>query len=147
MSATVKRRPFRLVAPVVAETPLHEAVAKALDLLLLPPAVWTCFPAGSVPLPPQFAAKLLRLGLKRGWPDILIVHQGLFGIEVKREGAKLSKSRMVRTRSGGLRLVEGQAEVFPRLLRAGFTAIAVCDSVPGVLRQVEAWDVPLRGWR
>jgi hypothetical protein len=32
-------RPFRLVAPVAPETDLQEAVAQALDLLLLPPAV------------------------------------------------------------------------------------------------------------
>jgi hypothetical protein len=37
---------------VVAEDDLHAAVARALDLLLLPPAEWTTFPAGSVPLPP-----------------------------------------------------------------------------------------------
>jgi hypothetical protein len=31
-----KPRPFRLAAPVVAEDDLHVAVARALDLLLMP---------------------------------------------------------------------------------------------------------------
>lgn len=145
MSAAAKPR-FRLRAPVVAEQPLHEAVAKALDLLLLPPAQWTCFPAGSVPLPPQFAAKLHRMGLKRSWPDILILHNGLFGIELKRVGAKLSTTRTVRSRSGGLRVVDGQAQIFPLLIRAGFAAIQVCSSVEAVLAQLVAWGVPMRRW-
>ena len=144
MSAAVKRKPYRLTPVVVAETPLHEAVAKALHLLVLPPAEWTCFPAGSVPLPPQFAAKLLRMGLRRGWPDLLIVHNGLYGIELKRVGAGLSKTRMVRTRNGSLRIVEGQADVFPRLIQAGFAGIGVCDSIDAVLSQLRAWGVPMR---
>lgn len=145
MTAAAKPR-FQLRAPVVAEQPLHESVAKALDLLLLPPAQWTCFPAGSVPLPPQFAAKLQRMGLKRSWPDILLLHEGLWGIELKRAGGKLSKTRTVRTLSGGLRLVTGQAETFPLLLAAGFRAIGVCTSVDAVLAQLAAWGVPMRRW-
>jgi hypothetical protein len=138
------RRPFRLTAPVVAETNLHEAVALALDQLLLLPAQWTTFPAGSVPLPPQFAAKLQRLGLKRGWPDVLVVHHHLYGIELKRRGGHLSKTRLVRTKRGSLRLLDGQTEVFPRLLAAGFGGIAVCETVEAVLEALAAWGVPLR---
>jgi hypothetical protein len=122
-------------------------VAKALDILLLPPAEWTTFPAGSVPLPPQFAAKLARLGLKRGWPDILILYAGrIYGIELKRQGGTLSKTRTVRTRSGGLRKLEGQDEVFPRLEQAGMT-IAVCRSVDDVLDALHDWELPTVGAR
>lgn len=135
--------PYRLVAPVVAEQDLHEAVARALDLLLLPPAMWTTFPAGAVPLPAQFAAKLARLGLKRGWPDVLVLHQRLFGIELKRVGGILSRTRVVRTRAGAMRVLDGQADVFPRLLAAGM-AIAVCRSVDEVLAALAGWHVPLR---
>lgn len=146
MSAAAQKAPrYRLTAPVVPEDDLHEAVAKALNLLLLPPAMWTCFPAGNVPLPPQFAAKLARFGLARGWPDILILHHQLFGIELKRRGAKLSRTRMVRTRRGSLRLLDGQEDVFPRLVGAGMT-IAVCTTVPEVLASLAAWDIPLRGY-
>lgn len=143
MSATAKRaRPFKLTS-IVPEQSLHEAAAHALDMLLLPPAEWTCFPAGSVPLPPQFAAKLARMGLKRSWPDLLILYGSLHGIELKRVGGVLSRTRMVRTRSGGLRMVEGQRDVFPRLELAGMK-LAVCDSVDAVLIALAGWGVPLR---
>jgi hypothetical protein len=123
---------------------LHVAVAAALDVLLLPPATWTCFPAGHVALSPQAAGKLRRVGLKAGWPDLLILHGGvLHGIELKRRGGKLSKTRLVRTQRGGLRILEGQVDVFPRLTAAGMK-LATCDSVGAVLAALGAWNVPLR---
>ncbi len=138
-----KPRPFRLRAPIVPENDLHASVAEALDRLLLPPAVWTTFPAGSVPLPPQFAAKLSRLGLKRGWPDVLICHHGIFGIELKRVGGRLSTTRIVRTRRGAPRILDGQADVFPRLIEAGMR-IAVCHSIAEVMAALTLWNVPTR---
>jgi hypothetical protein len=140
-------RPFRLRAPVIPETPFHASVARALDMLVQPPAMWTTFPAGSVPLPPQFAAKLARLGLKRGWPDLLVLHAGrLHGIELKRAGGRLSRTRTVRTRSGAPRTLEGQADVFPRLETAGML-IAVCTTLDEVLAALRAWQVPMVGAR
>jgi hypothetical protein len=136
-------RPFRLVAPVAPEDDLHAAVAQALDVLLMPPAEWTTFPAGHVELTGQAAAKLARLGLKRNWPDVLVLHGLLHGIELKRTGGSLSRTRTVRTRRGRLRVVEGQRDVFPRLEAAGMR-LAVCDSVDTVIRQLEAWNIPLR---
>jgi hypothetical protein len=40
--------------------------------------------------------------------------------------------------------VEGQADVFPRLQRAGMI-IAICRSVDEVLWTLDGWGVPLRG--
>jgi hypothetical protein len=137
-------RPFRLTAPIPPETDLHAAVAAALDRLLLPPAEWTTFPAGHVPLPPQFATKLARLGLKRSWPDILVLHGVLHGIELKRPGEKLSRARFVRNRRGTLRFIEGQREVFPRLEAAGMR-IATCSTVDEVFAVLDRWGVPTRG--
>ena len=136
-------RAWKLTAPIIPEQDLHESVADALDKLLMPPAMWTCFPAGSVPLPPQFAAKLARMGLKRGWPDVLVLHRRLIGIELKVRGGRLSRTRVVRTRRGGLREIVGQEEVFPRLEAAGMT-IGVCSSLPAVLAFLAACGVPLR---
>jgi len=145
MTAVAIRTParFRLQAPVTPEQDLHESVADALDKLLLSPTEWTCFPAGSVPLPPQFAAKLARMGLKRGWPDFLILHGRLYGIELKRRGARLSRTKLVRGRTGILREVLGQDVMFPRLEHAGMT-IGVCRSVDEVLAFLAACNVPLR---
>jgi hypothetical protein len=130
---------------VVPEQELHEAVAKALAFLVIPPAQWTTFPAGSVPLPPEFATKLYRLGLARGWPDILLIHQGqTFGLELKRPGASLSATRTVRTRRGSLRVLIGQRDVHPLLEAAGMR-IAVCHSVDEAIDQCHAWGIPMRG--
>lgn len=139
------RGAFRLTAPIPFEDELHEAVAQALDRLLMPPAAWTTFPAGHVPLPTQWAVKLARLGLKRNWPDLLVLFGVLHGIELKRPGETLSRARTVRSRRrGALRHVEGQRDVFPRLEAAGMK-IATCSSVVDVLDQLAAWGVPLRG--
>lgn len=148
MSAYEPRpRPFRLRAPVVPEQDLHEAVAKAMTFLVLPPAEWTCFPAGSVPLPARYTAKLYRMGLKRAWPDIQLIYNGRFhGIELKRDGASLSRTRIVRTPSGGVRELIGQVEMHPRLERAG-ALVAVCRSVDEVVDQLAAWEIPMRGHR
>ncbi|MGC8476310.1 MAG: hypothetical protein ACP5NP_08150 [Acetobacteraceae bacterium] len=137
---------FRMAAPAPAETDIHAAVADALAVLLLPPAAWTTSPAGHVALPPAVAAKLARLGLKRGIPDVLIWHGGRsYGIELKRRGGRLSRTRTVRTRHGALRVVEGQTETFPRLEAAGMQ-IAVCETVPAVLAALAEWGVPVRRW-
>ena len=136
---------FRLEHHVSAEDALHEAVVRALRVLLLPGVEWTCFPAGHVPLPPQFAAKLARFGLARGWPDIILLHDfNTYGVELKRRDAQLSRTRIVRTRRGSLRELEGQRDVFPRLMAAGFRDIAVCRSVDDVLTALHRWDVPMR---
>lgn len=138
---------FRLTAPVIAETNLQCAVVDALDKLLLPPAQYTCFPAGSVPLPPEYAAKLARMGLHRGWPDLLVVHGGgVFGIELKTRDGILSRTRIVRTKRGGQRELIGQREQFELLTQAGMK-IAICRSLDDVLAALAAWGVPLRSWR
>lgn len=136
-------RAFALRPPVRYEDDLHAQVARALDLLLLPPAQWSTFPAGHFPLPPAFAAKLSRLGMKRSWPDLLIVYGGIYGIELKREGASMSRTRTVRTKRGALRVLEGQATVFPRLRRAGMK-IEVCYSLDEVLAALRNWNIPTR---
>jgi len=142
-TARPKRPRLKLVAPVVPEDELHCAVAELLDFALLPPAMWCCYPAGNVPLPPEYAVKLSRMGLKPGWPDFLVLHRYPYGIELKREGGVLSRDRMVRTRRGGLRMVAGQSSVFPKLVAAG-CCIAVCRSVDEVLGALRDWSIPLR---
>lgn len=138
------QHPFRLTAPTVPEQDFHEAVAYLLWRLVLPPAQWTCFPAGSVPLPAQYAEKLARMGLQRGWPDFLIVYaERIYGLELKREGAQLSRDRLVRNRRGTLLLKEGQQTTFPRLEAAGMR-LAVCWSLDGVLHALTGWEIPTR---
>jgi hypothetical protein len=135
---------FKLIAPVMPEDDLQASLAQTLDQLLKPPAMWWAMPIGHIQLTRPQAAKLTRIGLKRGLPDILVLHGVLHGIELKRPGEGLSRARWVPTRSGGRRFVEGQREVFPRLEAAGMK-LATCHSVVAVLDQLTAWKIPLRG--
>jgi hypothetical protein len=138
---------FRLTAPEPLEVDIHAGCADALDRLLMPPAFWFTYPAGVVQLSPQQAARYSRLGLKRGLPDIFILHDGAWGVELKRRGGTLSKTRVVRTRRGSPRILAGQEEVFPLLLAAGVQGIAVCRSVDEMLATLHRWGIPLRRWR
>jgi hypothetical protein len=144
---TVRRRAaaYRLVRPVVPEDALHRSVADALAKLLLPPAEWAAYPAGHIKLTPAQAAKLYRMGLKQAWPDFLILHGSLIGIELKTETGRLTRTRTVhRKRNGGMRTVEGQTDVFVRLSAAGMRGPHVCRSVDDVLVALQAEGVPMR---
>lgn len=135
------------MAPVVPEVDTHAAIADALDTLLLPPAVWTTLPIGHVQLAPAQAARLARIGVHRGWFDILVVHRGTpIGLEIKRAGKGLSRDRVVGTRSGGTRVLEGQTTVFPRLIEAGIV-IAQVETVDEALEALAGFGVPLRRYR
>jgi len=134
---------FRLTAPEPLERDIHKTCAKALDRFLLEPAMWMPYPAGASVLSPQQAARHIEIGLKRGVPDIFILYNGLYMIELKRRGGTLSKTKEVRTKSGAPRILEGQEDVFPKLLRTGAVkAIAVCYDVKEVFQQLDRWQIP-----
>jgi hypothetical protein len=138
-------RPFRLTPPPEYEQTLHETVAAVCGKLVAPPAQWAFYPAGGVQLAPFQAAKLTRMGLQRGWPDFIFISDAkIFGLELKVGHGRLSKTRIVRTRRGAPRILEGQEDVFPRLEAAGMT-IAVARTLEEVLAQLAAWRIPLRG--
>ena len=126
-----------------SEDELHEQVARALAILLPPPVEFTTMPSGGYLLTPAAASRLYRLGLKTGWPDVIISYQGIYGIELKNDGGQLSKTRIVRTRSGGARVVVGQRDMHTRLLASGMR-IAVCRSLRAVLDQLGEWQIPTR---
>lgn len=137
-------------APAAAEDDLHEQVARALAILLLPPTQFSTFPAGGYQLTEAAKARLSRLGMASGWPDILIVAKtptrpdgGIWGIELKASGGRLSKTRLVRTRRGGIRIAVGQEERFACLEAAGMP-VAVCQTLPEVLAALRSWGIPLR---
>lgn len=138
-------RPFRLTAPVPLERDTHKAVARLLDRLLLPPSVWFTYPAGATILSPQQAARHVEIGLKRGLPDIWILYNGVYCIELKRPGGALSKTRITYTKRGAPRIIVGQTEIFPRLILTGaIREIAVCKSVDDVLSCLTRWQIPMR---
>ena len=138
-------RPFRLTAPEPPERELQATVAAALDALVCPPAIWFSAAIGATKLTAQQAATLTRQGVKRGLPDAFVISGGrIFGIELKLRKGTLSKTRVVLTRRGSPRILEGQEEVFARLEAAGME-IAIARSVDEVLDQLRRWGIPLRG--
>src|SRR5262245_51498393 len=82
----------------VHERELHATVAQFLRLVLRPPTIWTTFPAGGGGL--ERGKMLARLGLRPGWPDILVMHPGLvhgdvvvLGLELKTEVGRQSMTQ------------------------------------------------------
>jgi hypothetical protein len=66
------------------ESELHASVAQLLDWILLPPAIWTTFPAGWGKLGKATAGRLYASGLKKGMPDIFVfAPRRVIGIELK----------------------------------------------------------------
>lgn len=82
------------------ERELHAAVARFLSIVLRPPTTWTTFPAGGGGL--ERGRMLARLGLRPGWPDVLVLHPAptategcrrviLLGLELKTEIGRQSQ--------------------------------------------------------
>ena len=139
---------FRLVPEITYERDLQESCASVLDKLILPPAFWFSAAIGATKLSPQQAAALSRAGIKRGLPDLLVLSPDahgprIYGIELKRHKGQLSRTRIVRTRRGSPRILEGQQDVFPKLEAAGMD-IAIAHSVDEMLAALERWCIPLR---
>ena len=111
------------------ESQFHRAVADLLDAILLPPALWTTFPAGWGNLPKATAGRLRGAGLKAGFPDILVFFNGrATGIELKTEDGSLSKA---------------QRHMF-LLLRSAGVMTYVCRNVEDVVGVLEQASLPHR---
>jgi hypothetical protein len=139
-----KAAPFRFTAPEPLEREIHEQVARALEALLLPPAFWFCYPAGIIQLSAQQAARMVKCGLRTGLPDFMVFYQGVYLIELKRHGGRLSQTRIVKTKHG-LREIVGQRERFKELRDTGAVIDgAICYSVTGVIDALTRWQIPMR---
>lgn len=76
--------------PKLNEAQLHRLVAQYLDAVLRPPAIWTTIGHGGGGR--VRGAQLKAMGLKKGWPDVLVMAPGpkVLGIELKGNGGKIS---------------------------------------------------------
>lgn len=76
------------------EAALHRAVAGYLRAALKPPTIWTAFPAGGGGR--IRGAQLKAMGLQKGWPDLIVMHEApkggpiVLGIELKAKGGRVS---------------------------------------------------------
>jgi hypothetical protein len=80
--------------PAISEAALHRAVAEYLGWVLKPPVIWTSLDAGAGKMSIKTAQQRKLRGVKKGWPDILIIAPGpnVLGIELKRPGKGGSQS-------------------------------------------------------
>lgn len=116
-----------------SELDLHRSVADFLNWMLLPPAVWTTFPAGWTGMRVGAAGRLRACGLKAGMPDILVFHRGFtIGIELKTSINNLSKNQKI---------------MFEKLRNAGVMTY-VCRSIDEVYEVLAMGHrVPMRDFR
>jgi len=135
-------RQFHLTEYEPSEKSLQQTVRVALNKVLRPPAVWFAMPVGHIELTAAQAATLASIGTQAGLPDLFVVYGRTHGIELKVKGRGLSKTRVVRTRSGAQRIVEGQEDTFPKLEAAGMP-IAVCRSLDDVIDALVEWKIPM----
>ncbi|KAK0332697.1 hypothetical protein LTR94_023850 [Friedmanniomyces endolithicus] len=107
---------------------LQVAVARFLGVSC-PDLLWSHFPAGEA-RDEITGGKLKAMGLKRGWPDIILCcPDGVLGaIELKAEGGKLSADQ----------------KLFAETLEASRGRFALCRSLEDVEAALKAWSVPMR---
>lgn len=117
--------PSRVVAPVPKEHVLHITVARLLDRYLADGWEYTHCPAGELRTL-KTAAKLKAMGVKPGWPDLILVSpEGIFhGLELKRTGRG--------------RLSENQEAFHARAAGRGWK-VTVVDSYEAALAVLSAW--------
>ncbi len=109
------------------EQRLQISVAQYLGHALKPPTIWTAFPAGGGGR--VRGAFLKAMGLKAGWPDILVVAPGprVVGLELKAGKGRQSETQ----------IVVGSAL---RACGAAYCVVRTVDDVENVLRVL---DIPL----
>lgn len=112
------------------ESQLHASVAELLDRVLIPPALFTTFPAGWGKLSKATAGRLYASGLKRGMPDIVVfIGRGrVIGLELKAYGRTLSEAQQV---------------MHVKLAAAG-VKVYTCKTLDDVLDALQHARVPMR---
>jgi hypothetical protein len=136
---------LKLTVPDQSELEIHRQIAQYLDACLLGGAQWTSLAVGHALLTAGETSRLVLIGVKSGWPDIVLVWSGtIFGFEIKTRTGELSKTRIVRTKSGALREVVGQVERFQLLEKAGMR-VTVVRSLDEMIAALDACGIPHRG--
>lgn len=126
-----KRRFTMVTPPDPREDELQQAIAQLLDQILIEGQVaWSHFPAGGYQLTPAARARLYRLGLKPGFPDIMILFSQarVLWLEVKTRTGVLSKD---------------QSHMHALLRMLGHT-VKVVRSLEDVIGALQQHRVPMR---
>lgn len=108
-----------------SEETIHRAVVDALARAAKPGIAWTHMPAGEARAK-GVAGKLKGMGVKPGWPDLLIVKGGrLYGLELKTETGRVSPAQVAAHEA----------------LRAAGAEVAIAFGLDAALEQLARWGV------
>jgi hypothetical protein len=118
------------------ESDLHGAVAQFLRLALRRPTAWTTFPAGGGGL--KRGRMLARLGLRPGWPDLLVMHPTPLTNQGNRHAIVLGIE--LKTEVGRQSLVQRAIEAEFAAAGAGY---AVCRTIDGVYAALIGAGIPV----
>jgi hypothetical protein len=111
------------------ETALQIVAAQFLDYALPEEAIWTAMDAGLTKLTPAQADLQKRKGVKKGWPDLLVMYRGkLHGIELKAPKGRVSPEQH---RIGAALIDQG-----------GHWCVA--KSIADIEENLHEWGIPLR---
>ena len=109
------------------ESILQASIFDSIKEMLLPEVLITCFPSGGGGR--VRGAKLKKLGLSSGWPDLQLVHKAKFyGIEVKTPVGRLSPA---------------QSELHKKLIQQG-AKVAIVRSEKDAIEQIIKWRLHRR---
>lgn len=91
-----KRVPKKWPEPTQSEYQLHRAAVQLLEATLRPPVIWTTIDAGAGKMRARTARQRKNRGVKKGWPDILILAPGpiVLGLELKAEKGALKPEQV-----------------------------------------------------
>jgi hypothetical protein len=122
------------------ESELHVSVAQLLDWILLPPAIWTTFPAGWGKLGKATAGRLYASGLKKGMPDILVFSRAAVG------WPKYSLTNVIgiELKVGDNSVSSAQRTMFAQLQAVGIR-VHVCRSIEEVVAALDSAGIDHRG--
>jgi hypothetical protein len=129
-----KSRPFNLPHSP-KESELHVSVAELLDWILLPPAMFTTFPAGWGKLSKATAGRLYASGMKKGMPDILVFNR----VEQPRRTAVIG----IELKVGANAPTSAQRTMFAKLQAVG-VRVFVCRTVNDVVQALDYANIPHR---
>jgi hypothetical protein len=118
----------------VKESEFHVSVAELLDWILIPPAMFTTFPAGWGKLGKATAGRLYASGLKKGMPDILVFDVGTL---------KLPHVIGIELKVGANAVSSAQRDMFARLQALGIR-VYVARSLDDVVDALDDANIPHR---
>lgn len=127
-------RRFKLTAPDPSEDEFQKSVADLFHAILPPDKVaFSHFPSGGYQLTPAAKARLYRIGLTKGWPDLIVCYGGgkCLWLELK-------------TRRG---VVSSEQKQRHHQLRLLGHPVVLCRCIEDVIAALDEWRVPYRRMR